>query len=299
MNSPFLARPLHQPPRRPHAWAWVFAVSQLLVVALWWRWGWKIGLPAMVVSHLAVIWATLWPRSRLLGPVLSRLPTSERVVWLTIDDGPSDETAAVLDLLDVHGARVTFFLVGERAQARPELVREIARRGHDIGQHSHTHPQAWFWALPPWAMRAQIDQAQAALTAITGTAPRWFRAVVGMSNPFVAASLKRHGLARAAWSARGFDGVHCEPARVIERIDRDLAPGAIVLMHEGAAHGRNVETLALLLERLGERGYRCVLPQQIEGLPSPQPSPASGSGGGQGGRAAQAPESKPIESASA
>lgn len=295
MNSSFLARPLHQPPRRPHAWAWIFAVSQLLVVALWWRWGWKIGLPAMVVTHLTVIWATLWPSSRLLGPVLSRLPTSERVVWLTIDDGPSDETAAVLDLLDAHDARATFFLVGERAQARPVLVREIVRRGHDIGQHSHTHPQAWFWALPPWAMRAQIDQAQAALTAITGTPPRWFRAVVGMSNPFVAASLKRHGLARAAWSARGFDGVHCEPARVVERIDRDLAPGAIVLMHEGAAHGRNVETLALLLDRLRERGYRCVLPQQIEGLPSPRRSPA----GGLEGVTTQTPEAKPVESSNA
>lgn len=299
MNSPFLSRPLHQPPRRPHAWAWVFAVSQLLVVALWWRWGWKIGLPAMVVSHLTVIWATLWPRSRLLGPVLARLPTSERAVWLTIDDGPSDDTAAVLDLLDAHGARATFFLVGKRAQARPELVREIVLRGHDIGQHSHTHPQAWFWALPPRAMRAQIDQAQAALTTITGTPPRWFRAVVGMSNPFVAASLKRHGLARAAWSARGFDGVHCEPARVVERIDRDLAPGAIVLTHEGAAHGRNVETLALLLERLRERGYRCVLPQEIEGLPSPQPSPAGGRGGDLAGGTTQAPESKPVESANA
>jgi peptidoglycan/xylan/chitin deacetylase (PgdA/CDA1 family) len=277
----------------------MFIASQLLVIVLWWRWGWRVGLPAMVVSHLAVIWATLWPRSRLLGPVLSRLPTSERAVWLTIDDGPSDETAAVLDLLDAHGARATFFLVGERARARPELVREIVRRGHAIGQHSHTHPQAWFWALPPRAMRAQIDQAQAALTAITGTPPRWFRAVVGMSNPFVAASLKRHGLARVAWSARGFDGVQCDPARVVARIDRDLAPGAIVLMHEGAAHGRNVETLALLLERLRARGFRCVLPQEIEGRPSPQPSPAGGRGGGLAGGVIEAPEPKPVESANA
>jgi peptidoglycan/xylan/chitin deacetylase (PgdA/CDA1 family) len=297
MNSSFSSRLLHHPPRHPHAWAWVFAASQLLVIALWWRWGWPVGLPAMVVSHLTLIWATLWPRSRLLGPVLSRLPLAERAVWLTIDDGPSDDTRAVLALLDAHGARATFFLVGERALARPELVHEIVRRGHDIGQHSHTHPQAWFWALPPRAMRAQIDDAQAALTTITGVAPRWFRAVVGMSNPFVAAALKRHGLARVAWSARGFDGVHCEPARVVERIDRDLAPGAIVLMHEGAAHGRNVEALALLLQRLRERGYRCVLPQEFEGLPSPQPSLAGGRGGGHG--TAEAPESKPVESAEA
>ena len=75
---------------------------------------------------------TLRPQSRVLSPVLSRLPTDERVVWLTIDDGPSDDTRAMLDLLDAHGARATFFLVGARAQARPELVAEIVRRGHGI-----------------------------------------------------------------------------------------------------------------------------------------------------------------------
>src|SRR5688500_11623780 len=117
--------PLHRPPRHPHAWAGLFAVSQLAVIAIWWFWGWKAGLPALLVSHGTLVWATLHPRSRLLSPVLSRLPTDDRVVWLTIDDGPSDDTRAMLDLLDEHDTKATFFLVGERAQARPELVTEI------------------------------------------------------------------------------------------------------------------------------------------------------------------------------
>ncbi|MFC3814473.1 polysaccharide deacetylase family protein [Lysobacter sp. GCM10012299] len=253
----------HRPPRHPHAWAWLFAASQLAVVAIWWQWGWMAGLAALLASHLALVWATLRPQSRLLSPVLTRLPTTEPVVWLTIDDGPSDDTRAMLDLLDARNARATFFLVGDRAQARPELVAEIARRGHGIGQHSHTHPQARFWALPPKAMRAQIDDAQAALTQLAGAPPHWFRAVVGMANPFVASALKHHGLARVAWSARGFDAVLKEPAGVAARIERDLAPGAIVLLHEGARHGRNVETLAAVLDRLQQRGYRTVLPEQL------------------------------------
>ena len=259
-----LADSLHQPPRHPHAWAWLFGVSQLAVVAVWWRWGWQAGLAALLATHLTVVWATLWPRSGLLSPVLSRLPTGERVVWLTIDDGPSGDTWPMLDVLDRHGAKATFFLVGERAQARPELVAEIVRRGHDIGHHSHTHPQAWFWALPPAAMRAQIDEGQHALARLTGTSPRWFRAVVGMANPFVAAQLKRNGLARVAWTARGYDAVLRDPQRVVARIERDLVPGAIILLHEGAAHGRNVETLARVLGRLDELGYRTVLPEAQE-----------------------------------
>ena len=255
---------LHRPPRHPHAWAAAFLLSQLMLVGLWWQYGWRAGVPALLLTHGALVWATLWPRSRWLSPVLSRLPTARRAVWLTIDDGPSAQTLAMLDLLDAHAARATFFLVGERAAARPELVREIVRRGHALGNHSATHPQAWFWALPPARMRAEIARTQAVLAELTGTAPRWFRAVVGMANPFVAAELKRHGLARVAWSARGFDAVAADPTQVVARIERGLKPGAIVLMHEGAAHGRNVDAMALLLDRLDALGYATVLPESPE-----------------------------------
>lgn len=255
----------HRPPRRPHAWLWVLALSQCAVAALWWRHGWRLGLPSLVASHMPFLWGALWPRSRLYGPVLTRLPLAQgdRRVWLTIDDGPSADTMALLDLLDAHGARATFFLVGERARARPEAVREIARRGHGIGNHSASHPQAWFWALGPRRMAAEIARAQDALREIVGTAPHWFRAVVGMANPFVSAPLRRLGLARVAWSARGYDGVGAAPARVVARIARELSPGAIVLLHEGGAATRSVETLRLLLERMRAEGWGTVLPEEL------------------------------------
>lgn len=254
---------LHRVPRHPHAWAWLLVLSQLLVAAAWWRWGWTLGLPLLLASHAPFWWGTLWPQSALFGPVLTRVPTDDRIVWLTIDDGPSDDTPAVLDALDAHGAKATFFLVGERAARHPERVREILRRGHGIGNHSATHPARWFWALGPMRMRREIAGTQKILTDISGEPPRWFRAVVGMSNPFVHAALKVHGLARVAWSARGFDGVEADPQTVVARIERNLAPGAIVLLHEGAAHGRNVETLSLLLKRLETLGYRTTLPNPL------------------------------------
>lgn len=250
----------HRVPRRPHAWWVALLVSQMLVVGVWWQWGWPVGLPAMLVSHLPFIWGTFRPGSRMFSPVLTRLPTTAPLVWLTIDDGPSDDTPAILDLLDAHAAKATFFLVGQRAAERPELVREIVHRGHGIGNHSHSHPQTVFWALGPARMRAQVGRAQNELTEIAGVAPRWFRAVVGMANPFVGAALREHGLARVAWSARGFDAVAGDPESVVARIERNLAPGAIVLLHEGARHGRNVESMRLLLQSLDRKGYRAVLP---------------------------------------
>lgn len=261
--------PLHRPPRHPHAWIAGLLLSQAAVALVWWQCGWRWGLPAMLLSHVPFVWGTLKADSRLFSPVLRRLPTREKRVWLTIDDGPSAETAALLDLLDQHEARATFFLVGDRARQLPEVVREIVRRGHTIGNHSQTHPQAWFWALGPRQMRAQVAQQQATLAAITGAAPRWFRAVVGMANPFVSAPLREHGLARVAWSARGFDALAADPQAVVARIERDLAPGAIVLLHEGARHGRNLEILALLLQRLDVLGYRTVLPEELEAAAVP------------------------------
>jgi peptidoglycan/xylan/chitin deacetylase (PgdA/CDA1 family) len=255
---------LHRPPRHPHAWIACLLVSQLLALAAWSRYGWQVGLPFMFATHLGFWWGVLWPKSSLYGPVLMRLPTTQRCVWLTIDDGPSADTPAVLDLLDAHAAKATFFVVGERARANPDLVREIARRGHTLGNHSTTHPSGRFWALGPRRMDEEITRAQRILQDITGIAPRWFRAVVGFANPFVSAPLKRHGLARVAWNARGFDAVIADPRKVIASIERQLQPGAIVLVHEGAAHGRNVEMLALMLQRLDALGYRCVLPEAFE-----------------------------------
>lgn len=260
---PASSTPLHCVPRRPRLWIWALFASQCAVVALWWRFGWQLGLPLLVASHLLFVWGTLRPRSHLFSPVLSHLPVDGRRVWLTIDDGPSDDTRALLDLLDAHRAKATFFLVGERAAARPQLVREIAARGHGIGNHSQTHPQAWFWALGPRRMRREIADCQQTLRGITGTAPRWFRAVVGHANPFVAAPLHDCGLARVAWDARGFDAVKSDPTGVVSRIERGLSPGAIVLLHEGARHGRNVEMVALLLQRMQALGYATVLPEDL------------------------------------
>src|SRR3546814_10946999 len=98
-------------------------------------------------------------------PVLSHLPVTDRLVWLTVDDGPSDDTPALLDLLDAHGAKATFFLVGERAAARPDLVRGIVARGHGLGNPSPRHPQAWFSEVGQARMGRDTMQCQGVRTA--------------------------------------------------------------------------------------------------------------------------------------
>lgn len=117
------------------------------------------------------------------------------------------------------------------------------------------------WALPPWAMAREIGEAQRLITRSLGAPPRHFRAAVGMANGFVAPILERHRLVRVGWSARAYDTRTRDPARVWARIERTLAPGVVILLHDGAPHGGSVAILAHVLAKLDERGYRCVLPE--------------------------------------
>lgn len=216
----------------------------------------------LLVLHLPLVVATLYPHAGWFGPVIRKLPTGLPELWLTIDDGPSADTAAMLDVLDEFQARATFFLVGERASRRPDLVTAIRQRGHDIGNHTASHPSARFWCLGPTRMDEEVGRAQQTLASLSGEPPRWFRSVAGHTNPFVAPALERHGLRRVSWSARGYDAVSGCPDKVVRRVSANLGPGAIVLLHEGAVHGHSVAILRGVLEAAKARGLIAVLPRR-------------------------------------
>ncbi|HVR95249.1 MAG TPA: polysaccharide deacetylase family protein [Thermoanaerobaculia bacterium] len=228
------------------------------------QWPWIAG--AVFANHVGLATASMTPRSRLLGPNLSRLPAEAAArgeVALTLDDGPDPEvTPRVLDLLDRHGARATFFCIGRRAAACPEIVAETVRRGHRVENHTWSHPNS-FACYPPGAMRREMLRAQEVLERTAGTAPRWFRAPAGMRNLFLDPLLHTAGLALVSWTRRGFDTVSREPALVARRLLRGLAAGDVLLLHDGSAlrGGGNppvLEVLPRVLDALAERGLRAV-----------------------------------------
>ena len=223
------------------------AGSVLLAPALW---PWAVG--GVVADHLLLTAAGLWPRSTLLGPNWVRLPDAavqRRQVALTIDDGPDPQiTPPVLDLLDQYQVRATFFCIGERVAAYPDLAREIVRRGHAVENHSQQHLHR-FSLLGPRAMAAEVAAAQDTIGAITGHAPRFFRAPAGLRNPFLDPVLSRLSLQLASWTRRGFDTVAQSPATVVRRLLRGLAAGDILLLHDGHA-ARTAAGAAVIIEAL-------------------------------------------------
>jgi len=254
---PALSDSLAEPTRRPYRPSALIAGSVVLHLAAvggvlvrppLWPWA----LAAVVVDHLGVTAAGLWPRARLLGPNLRSLPPGAAArgeVAITIDDGPDPEvTPAVLALLDRHEARASFFCVGERIARFPQLAREIVARGHSIENHSQHHLHR-FSILGPRGMHAEILAAQESIAFATGAPPRFFRAPAGLRNPFLEPALARTGLTLVSWTRRGFDTVSKSPAQVLARLTRGLKAGDILLLHDGHA-GRSAGGTPVILDVL-------------------------------------------------
>lgn len=211
-------------------------LAGLALIAAPGHWCWALG--AVLANHMLLTVLGLWPRSHWLGPNWTRLPaaaTARNEIALTIDDGPDPiVTPQVLDLLDRHGAKATFFCVGEKAARHPELCRDIVRRGHAVENHSQHH-RHHFSLMGRAGMRREVQAAQDTLSAITGQRPLFFRAPAGLRNPFLDPVLSGLGLQLASWSARGFDTRVGDATRVRDKLLRNMRAGAILLLHDGNA----------------------------------------------------------------
>jgi peptidoglycan/xylan/chitin deacetylase (PgdA/CDA1 family) len=249
------------------------AAAGLLAAPAHWPWA----LAAVAADHALLTATGLWPRSRALGPNITRLPATpeggagpERGrVALTIDDGPDPEvTPRVLDLLAEHRLKASFFLIGHRAEKHPALCRAIVEQGHRVENHGYSHSHA-LSLFGPARLAADITRAQAVLHDASGQPPRFFRPTAGLRNLFLEPVLARLDLQLASWTRRGYDTREPRPGRVLQRLARGLADGDILLLHDGhaarAGDGRPVieHLIPLLAQRLAQAGLASVTLDEI------------------------------------
>lgn len=226
----------------------------------WWMWA----LAAIVANHVVLGLIGMWPKSRMLGPNMLRLPEAAArrgEIALTFDDGPDPEiTPQVLDLLDRYQAKASFFCVGRRIAVHPDIVKEIVRRGHSVENHSQRH-SGFFGFFGFRGLRGEITAAQEAIAAVTGRSPAFFRSPMGIRNPFLDPVIARLGLTYITWTRRGFDTVAKNPRAVLDRLTRGLAPGDILLLHDrrtGPADPPVLEVLPALLQNIAAAGLKSV-----------------------------------------
>lgn len=225
-------------------------------------------LPFAVPAALAgiVAWGAAAPSSQLFGRTIvhCREESSEgrEDVALTFDDGPNPRcTPALLELLDKHQAKATFFLIGRFVRQHPELAREIATRGHGLGNHTYTHPNL-FWQGAREIAR-ELEDCQRVIEEVCGVRPRLFRPPFGFRGPQLFPVVRRTGMEVVMWSVMPRDWKVQPAGQVAERMKKTRG-GDIVLLHDGDHRWSNgdrmhmVQGLALALPWFAERALRCV-----------------------------------------
>ncbi len=225
-------------------------------------------LPARSVAAFAALYAMVLLfgvfvlRLRVFVDAMIRGPRGAKGVVLTFDDGPDPVwTKRALEALDTAGAKATFFVIGRKAEAHPDLVREMIARGHTVGLHSYAHDRL-FAMRGPGRWRRDLKRGMRALEKITGERPRLFRPPIGHTVPHTARVLNELGLRVIGWSVSARDGVRAEPDAVTARVLEGARAGSIVLLHDAAERGDHdpagVAALPKILAGLQERGLPVV-----------------------------------------
>jgi peptidoglycan-N-acetylglucosamine deacetylase len=196
-----------------------------MMVAMWLQAG---GVLAAAAGAMA--WAVRSPRSSLMAPSVYQGVRDRRSIAITFDDGPSESTPRLLDLLDRHGVRGTFFQCGANARRVPGIAREVVSAGHEVGNHTFSHPMLHLKSVA--FMEREISEAQRSIQEATGAVPSLFRAPFGVRWFGLGGVQSRLRLQGVTWSVLGLDWKW--PAeRVASRLLRNTTAGAIVCLHDG------------------------------------------------------------------
>jgi peptidoglycan-N-acetylglucosamine deacetylase len=216
--------------------------------------------PALIgVSGVAVLasgiatYAAVHPRSQLFGPTIRNTAAALQLA-LTFDDGPNPAvTPPLLDLLDKYSAKATFFMIGRFVRECPELTKEVAIRGHLIGNHTQTHPNL-FW-LSRRAIRSELEHCQSALQDSIGAAAEVFRPPYGLRNPWVVSTARELGMQTVMWTLLPGDWLGKPTEWLTARMHpiadkaqalRDRISGDVLCLHDGSHRQLNGDRICTL-----------------------------------------------------
>ncbi len=204
------------------------------------------------------------PYRQVYGRSLWRLSEEHQQVALTFDDGPDQDTPALLDLLAELKVQANFFCIGQQIERHPEVVRRILAEGHLLGNHTYSHPN--LMTCSPSRTRQELQRVQDLVLELTGETPRFWRPPFGFRAPWTMPMASQLGLESVLWSINPRD-FHDPGSDVIcQRCLEPLAAGAILLLHDGIGpRPQTLQAVAQLVPQLRERGYALVRLDQARG----------------------------------
>lgn len=233
-------------------------------------------IPVPIAAGCAFMaWAVRGRSSSVFAPSVWRGPAGGRSIALTFDDGPSEATPAILEVLATHGISATFFMCGANVERLPAVARAVAEAGHEIGNHSYQHP--YLFLKTPAGIRADIARAQRAIVTHTGATPRWLRAPFGVRWFGLRRAQAELGLTGVMWTTIGYDW-KLGADEVAARMAAKAASGSILCLHDGRElqvrpdTGATVGAVRRLVPLLLDQGYRF---ETVTRLLCPKNSPSA------------------------
>jgi peptidoglycan/xylan/chitin deacetylase (PgdA/CDA1 family) len=185
-------------------------------------------------------------------PVLYHGDTQKMEVCLTIDDGPNPETTqGLLHILRKKGVKATFFLLGRRAEANPELVRAIVADGHEIGNHTYNHSR--LSGLDPQEIMNEIELGRDAIQHAAEVRVTLFRPPGGSMSEDVYQVAGELGYTTVLWTDTANDWYRQSPTQIVERVLSRVRPGSLIVIHDGKPDV--LDALPKIIDTLRERGY--------------------------------------------
>ncbi len=226
----------------------------------------------------AATWAgfqTMWPTSQVYGRTFIGLEPRSRQLALTYDDGPNDPyTQRMMEVLDRHGVKATFFLIGRFVQQRPEIARALVEAGHAVGIHTWDHPNLIFASATE--VRRQLQRTQQAILDATRVEAKLFRPPFGGRRPASLRAARACGLQTVMWNVTCYDWKAESADEIVKHAERQIRGGDVILLHDGEYHqigvdrSRSVEASDRILTRYRSEAYDFVtIPEMMEGR-SPQ-----------------------------
>jgi peptidoglycan/xylan/chitin deacetylase (PgdA/CDA1 family) len=221
---------------------------------------------ARTLFELALVAAIVFLAANRPAPALWRdrviysVPTTEKVMALTYDDGPHPVfTPQLLDILDKYHVKATFFMIGKSMEAHPEIVREVIRRGHVIGNHTYSHPRNIDLDTQAQVIR-ELDRCEQLIERLTGSRAHLFRPPRGMIDGSVFSVADEEGYKTILWSVCADHHDALTPQLMAQRVVDHIRPGGIILAHDGSVSSRwrDIAATPLIIEALRRRGYRFV-----------------------------------------
>jgi peptidoglycan-N-acetylglucosamine deacetylase len=223
----------------------------------------------------------------------TQIRVDQPYIAMTFDDGPSAATTPrLLDILKQRNIKATFFLIGQNAASNPDIVRRILADGHEIGNHSWTHPQ--LSKLSDDRVTTEITKTQDAIKEASGFTPTLLRppygAITARQREWIES---RFGLSIILWSVDPFDWKRPGVSVITQRILSQVRPGAIILSHD--IHKQTVDAMPATLDALAAKGYKFVTVTELIAMNKPKPSPTPVATTGQEGpEPMKSGKSKPL-----